>query len=75
MKCYDTNIKILFGHRLREIRTKKGISQEQLARDSSLNRTYISKIERGERNVSIETAYRLAQALSIPIKELFEFDE
>jgi len=67
------SIKLRFGKRLRELRERKGISQEHLAKLASLNRTYISKIERGERNVSIETAARLASALGVELKELFDF--
>ncbi len=65
------DIRILFGQRLREIRERKQLSQEKLAALAGLNRTYISKIERGERNISVETVAKLAQALDIPIDQLF----
>jgi transcriptional regulator with XRE-family HTH domain len=68
------DIRVLFGQRLREIREQKGISQEKLAALAGLNRTYISKIERGERNVSLETAARLASVLEINMMDFFRFD-
>lgn len=66
------DVKILFGQHLREIRERKGISQEKLAALAGLDRTYISKIERGERNISIETAAKLAEALEVPVTQLLE---
>lgn len=73
MEELKKNIKQLFGQRVREIRRAKGISQEDLAQLAELNRTYISRIERGERNVSIETVARLATALGVELPELFKF--
>ena len=67
------DIAILFGQRLKEIRTQKGFSQEKLAAIAGFNRTYISKIERGERIVSIKTVASLAHALEVEVKELFDF--
>ena len=52
-----------FGERVRELRIKKGISQEELAELSGLHRTYISSVELGKRNVSIINIYALAKAL------------
>jgi len=65
------DIKLIFGKRLRKLRKTKGISQETLAFDAGLDRTYISSIERGKRNVSIENIARLAKALEVEIHELF----
>jgi len=60
-----------FGQRIRQLRVSKGISQEDFAEMAELHRTYISDVERGERNVSIATAYRIAQALGVDLKDLF----
>lgn len=60
-----------FGERLREIRTKKGVSQEALAELAGLHRTYVSSIERGERNISIVNIAKLAEALEVPIRDFF----
>lgn len=59
-----------FGLKLKEIRTSKGISQEELAHIVGFDRTYISLIERGKRNPSLTTVYNLADGLKIRIKEL-----
>lgn len=60
-----------FGRRVRELRTQRGWSQEQFADECGLHRTYVGGIERGERNVSLVNIHRIAQALSIPVAELF----
>lgn len=61
-----------FGDRVRAIRTRKGLSQEQLARLAKIDRTYIGGIERGERNAGIKNVHRIADALGIPAAELFD---
>jgi len=59
-----------FGDRLRELRTKGGMSQEQLADAAGLHRTHISLIERDQRSVRLETLERLAAALRVQPHEL-----
>jgi transcriptional regulator with XRE-family HTH domain len=56
--------------RLREIRLKKELSQERLAELAGLHRTYVSSVERGERNISLENIARLATALGEPMAKL-----
>lgn len=68
------DIKQEFGKRLNQIRKEKKISQERLAELSELNRPYISAIEQGKRNVSLEVIEKLAQALEIEITEFFKPD-
>lgn len=50
---------------MRKLRATQGLSQEALAHDSGLNRTYLSSIERSERNVSIDNIARIAKALGV----------
>ncbi len=64
-----------FGCHLRKIRISKGLSQEALSLKSDLDRTYISGIERGLRNISLINIFRLAEALDITAPELFQFGE
>ena len=64
------NIQIRFGENLREVRSKKGISQEKLAALAGLHRTYVSSVERGERNISLVNIERLAVALGERTKDL-----
>ncbi len=61
-----------FGVRIKELRANVGISQEKLAELSELHRTYISGIERGERNVSLININLIANALNISLSELFK---
>lgn len=54
-----------FGQRLRNLRRDKGYSQEKLAELAGLHRTYISDVERGERNVGLDNIWRLSNALHV----------
>ena len=63
-------MQVRFGERLREIRRKKGVSQEALGHLAGLHRTYISGVERGERNISLLNIERLAIALGVSMSDL-----
>lgn len=67
------DVKAEYGKKVREIRKKLGVSQEGLADLANLDRTYISDIENGKRNVSIETIFKIAEALNTPVVEFFNF--
>jgi len=67
------NIRVLFGQTVRKIRMNRNISQEELGYLCGLHRTYISDIERGTRNVSLENVEKIAQALNVEPKELLDF--
>jgi transcriptional regulator with XRE-family HTH domain len=67
------DIKLKLGRKIRETRVKEGYSQEELASRCGLHRTYISDIERGERNVSVENIEKIAKALKTEPDELFRF--
>lgn len=62
-----------FGRHLAELRRAKGISQEHLAHQSGLARSYLSGIERGVRNVSLMNICVLAETLQFPPARLLEF--
>lgn len=62
-----------FGERIRELRLKKGLSQEQFGFETHLDRTYISGIERGQRNPSLKNIYKIAKALGVSLDKLFSF--
>ena len=59
-----------FGRRVRALREKLGLSQEQLAERAQLHWTYVSEIERGRRNPSLNILARLARALDVPLGKL-----
>ena len=62
---------ILIGQRLRQYRLQKHLTQEQLAERAGLHPTYIGQVERGEKNLTIESLYRISLALQIPLSQLF----
>ncbi|GIK66230.1 MAG: transcriptional regulator [Chloroflexota bacterium] len=64
-----------FGITVRQLRLKAGYSQEEFADLCGLHRTYIGTIERGEKRVTIATAYKLAKALGLPLSDLFKHIE
>jgi transcriptional regulator with XRE-family HTH domain len=59
-----------FGDKLRKLRKKVNLSQEELGFKAGLHRTYIGSIERGEQNISIDNIHKLAKALKVPAKDL-----
>ncbi|TSC86268.1 MAG: MunI regulatory protein [Microgenomates group bacterium Gr01-1014_7] len=59
-----------FGKRLAEIRNKKNITQEKFAFEIGVDRTYISYIERGERNPSLYVLWKMAKHLKVSLSEL-----
>jgi two-component system, response regulator len=65
------DVKHRFGRSVRTWRSRRGISQEELAGRAGLHRTYVSDIERGARNVSLESIEKLARALEVSAATLF----
>ena len=66
------NILERFGNRVQQLRKARGFSQETFADKCHLDRTYISGIERGKRNVALRNIEAIAQALAVSISELTE---
>jgi len=63
-----------FGKRIRQLRTEKNLSQEQLAELTGFHRTYIGMVERGERNLSLSNIDVFANVFELRLSELFNFD-
>lgn len=61
-----------FGSNVRELRTERGWSQEQLAERADMHRTFVGHVERGENQVTLETLCRLATALDVRPSTLVE---
>jgi transcriptional regulator with XRE-family HTH domain len=59
-----------FGRNVAKFRNKRGFSQDKLAEQANLDRTYVSGIERGVRNPGIKVVIRLARGLSVSIDDL-----
>ena len=66
------NIKFIIGQRIRNYRIQKNLSQEQLSELANCHPTYIGQLERGEKNATLESIQKVAQALNIPLSQLFE---
>jgi ribosome-binding protein aMBF1 (putative translation factor) len=66
-------LKEKFGKNVRRIRELRNISQEKLAAKAWLHRTYISDVERGKKNISIENIGKIAKALNMKVHSLMNF--
>jgi len=73
MPKQSSSLQKKFGMKVRKERLKLGISQEELGFRTGLDRTYISGIERGERNPTLVNIGRIAKGLKIELPELFSF--
>ena len=61
-----------FGEKVRELRKRKNLSQEDLADKAGLHRTYIGMIERAEKNITLINIEKIANSLEVEIKELLK---
>ena len=66
----DVGLEGLFGQVLQQLRHKRGLSQEKLGFESNYHRTYISQLERGQKNPSLKAIFRLARVLGIRPSEM-----
>ena len=67
-----SDIAKIIGQRIRNYRTQKGLSQEKLAELAGCHPTYIEQLERGEKNVTLESVEKIASAMDISLSELFD---
>ena len=67
--------KKMIGARIKEIRTKKGITQEGLSERMEINPKYLSSIERGKENPTLNTLIKLSESLEVDLGEIFSFIE
>lgn len=72
MKEKDLLLKI--GERIKELRTEKGISQQELAAALDIEKSNMSRLESGRVNMGVRTIYRIAQALDISMSELLDVE-
>lgn len=66
--------RLVFARNVRQARRLKDLSQEALALQAGLSRTYVSEVERGTRNISIDNMGLLADALGVPLRDLLDID-
>lgn len=64
------NCQMNIGNTIKEIRKRKGFSQQELAKKSEVSQTYLSQIENGERNPTLEVLQKISVALDIPFPVL-----
>ncbi|RTE02763.1 helix-turn-helix domain-containing protein [Paenibacillus whitsoniae] len=69
------DFQVLVGAKIRVVRKSKGLSQKELADRADLIDTYVGSVERGERNVSLQSLGKIAGALGISPEELFQFQD
>lgn len=75
LHLYTMDLKEKFGIKIKQLRENKGYSIEYLANIADIDRTYISDIEKGNRNVSLLIIEKLSKALQVNIQELFNYGE
>lgn len=68
------DIKVTLGKRIKFLRNQMGISQEELADKAEIDRTYITSVECGKRNISIVNIEKISKALGVSLSKLFDFD-
>lgn len=66
----ESQLLIRFGLKIRMLRNARGLSQQELSEKSGLHRTYISMVERGEKNVTLISLNKLATGLNLPLEDL-----
>lgn len=69
------NIKDKVGGRVRELRHELGVSQEALANKAGIDRTYMTDVENGRRNISVEILEKIIGALEVSFQEFFTAKE
>jgi len=69
------NVKEIIGKRIKELREAQGMSQKELSYGADLDRSYIASVENGQRNISIVNIEKVAIALGVTMKELFNDGE
>jgi transcriptional regulator with XRE-family HTH domain len=69
------DIKLKVGQRIKELRKKLELSQEALANEAEVDRTYMTDVENGRRNISVEVLERIVTALQVSFAEFFNSKE
>lgn len=64
------HVRAFLGQRVRELRKRRGLSQEALGSQSQLSGKFIGEVERGEKSISIDSLYKMSVALRVPLSLL-----
>lgn len=73
MNISEETFLINLGIHVRQLREKKGLSQQSLADDCNINKSQIARLEVAKVNTGIKTLAKIANALDVELKELFDF--
>lgn len=65
---------VSIGKRVKYLRNERSLSQDELSRTIKLDRTYLSRVEAGKQNMTVETLLRICDGLGVTIREFFDFD-
>ena len=68
------DIKLAFGLRVKELRLEKGLSQEKLANIAGVDRTYMTQVENGKRNLTIIKLNQICKGLDVSLSDFFNSD-
>jgi len=74
VRASASSVERKLARRIRYFRAQKGWSQERLAEEASIHRTYLGGIERALRNPSLKNLAKIAKALDVSLSELFRFE-
>lgn len=75
IRMKNEDIKNKVGARIKQLRNKIKISQEEFAERAGLNRTYITSLERGQRNISLTNLDKISSVFGMTLKQFFDFDD
>ena len=67
------SVRLKFGKKVKELRMQKNLTQEDFSYLARIDRTYVSSIESGKANISLDAITRIAKALKVSLPELFTF--
>ena len=67
------NAKVLIGKRIQELRKARGLSEEKIAEKADISSTYLSRIECGRENPTLDMLIKLTSALEVEMLEMFDF--
>jgi transcriptional regulator with XRE-family HTH domain len=69
------DMKVAIGERIAKLRKAKKLSQQSFSYEAEIERSYLTHVEKGRKNISIDTLVKITNALNISLKDFFKSDE
>ena len=69
------DIKVVIGERIAQLRKAKKLSQQKFSYEAEIERSYLTHVEKGRKNISVETLLKITKALGISLKDFFDSKE